>query len=256
MRKIIFLIFFLFSISLQSQILISLLLGDKLNTGKIEFGLTGGYNWSTISGLETNKYEGSLNLGFYFDIVIKDQWVFDTGVLVKSSMGVRNLTENDLKFLEIDTYDTKGNYNQVMSYFLVPALIKYKFNNHFYLEGGPQFGLMYKSWVEFVSKLDEKSVRIKEFNKDAVNKFDMGINVGAGYKLLKGTGWTLGAEYYYGFLNIYKEGSGHKNSGFFLKMDIPIGLGEEAKNLRERQKQLKVKRKEERKRKKELRKNI
>jgi hypothetical protein len=110
---------------------------------------------------------------------------------------------------------------------------------------------MYKSWVEFVSDIDDKNIRIKEFNKDAVNKFDMGITIGAGYKLLKGTGWTIGAEYYYGFLNIYKGGSGYKNSGLFLKMDIPIGLGEEAKNLKERQKQLKADRKEARKRNKE-----
>ncbi len=256
MKKYILLFFFLYSISSSSQILISLLLGDKLNSGKIEFGITGGYNWSTISGLETNKYDGSFNIGFYFDILIKDQWVFDTGVLVKSSMGVRNLTEKDLEFLEIETYDVDGNYNQILNYFWVPAMIKYKFKNHSYIEAGPQFGLMHKSWVEFVSNIDDKSVRIKEYNKDDINKFDMGINIGAGYKLLKGTGWTIGAEYYYGLLNIYKGGSGHKNSGFFVKMDIPIGLGEEAKNLKERQKQLKADRKEERKRKKQEDKKI
>lgn len=228
-----------------------MLLGDKLNTGKIEFGLTGGYNRSTISGLESRKCESAMNLGFYFDILIKDQWIFDTGVLVKSSMGIRNLTEKDIEFLGIDTYDVDGNYNQIMNYFWIPAMIKYKFKNHFYLEAGPQFGLMHKSWVEFVSNVDDKSVKIKQYNKEDLNKFDMGINVGTGYKLLKGTGWTIGAEYYYGFLNIYKHGSGHKNSGFFLKMDIPIGLGEEAKNLKERQKQLKAERKAERKRKKE-----
>ena len=32
----------------SGQVLISLLLGDKLNTGKIEFGLEGGFNWSNF----------------------------------------------------------------------------------------------------------------------------------------------------------------------------------------------------------------
>ena len=42
---------------MQSQVLISLLLGEKLNTGAIEFGLEGGINWTQISGLETKLYQ-------------------------------------------------------------------------------------------------------------------------------------------------------------------------------------------------------
>ena len=39
MKKLILVILMLITISAQSQVLIALLLGDKLNTGKIEFGL-------------------------------------------------------------------------------------------------------------------------------------------------------------------------------------------------------------------------
>jgi len=45
---IIALFFILFTYNLQSQVLIALLLGDKLNSGKIEFGLDGGLNYSSI----------------------------------------------------------------------------------------------------------------------------------------------------------------------------------------------------------------
>jgi len=38
----------------QSQVLITLLLGDKLNSDGLEFGLEGGLNWANVSGLETN----------------------------------------------------------------------------------------------------------------------------------------------------------------------------------------------------------
>lgn len=34
--------------SAKTQILISILLGDKLNLGKMEFGLEGGVNWLAI----------------------------------------------------------------------------------------------------------------------------------------------------------------------------------------------------------------
>ena len=68
MVKRLAIILFLASISYtsQSQILISLLFGDKLNSPGVEFGLEGGLNYSTISGFESNSYLGNFYLGFYF----------------------------------------------------------------------------------------------------------------------------------------------------------------------------------------------
>ena len=40
---------------LHSQVLIALLFGDKLNTDKLDFGLTAGLNLSTISNLADAK---------------------------------------------------------------------------------------------------------------------------------------------------------------------------------------------------------
>ncbi len=214
----------LICISAQSQVLISLLLGDKLNTEGLEFGLEGGFNWSKVSGLEANKSLSAFNLGFYFDIRLKNQWFIYTGVLVKSNLGVDKLSANDLNFLQTDVYEEEGNYSQVIKYFLVPALAKYKFKNqHMYIEAGPQFGWMYDAWVEFNSDVDGKDARIREYNKDLITRFDAGIMAGLGYTLLKGTGMTLGIKYYYGFVDAYKEKSDSKNSSFFIKMNIPIG---------------------------------
>ena len=84
-----------------------------------------------------------------------------------------------------------------------------------------------------------------------INRFDMGIAAGAGYRLLKGLGWTIGARYYYGFLDVYKDRSGTNNSALFLKVNAPIGLSEEKKA---QIKELKNKRDERKKQKKELKK--
>ena len=102
----------LLSIESQSQVLITLLLGDKLNSDGLEFGLEGGLNWTTISGMETNNYARKWNLGFYFDIKMKNQWSFYTGVLVKSNMGVDKLTDNDHKFLGATIYKDFEDPNQ------------------------------------------------------------------------------------------------------------------------------------------------
>jgi hypothetical protein len=228
--KLLIILFLFISIGVQSQVLIALLLGDKLNTGKIEFGLDGGYNFSSISKLETNNWNNSFNLGFYFDFKLKDQWLFNTGVLVKSSLGAGKLTEADLNFLQATIYDSEGGeYEQKISYFLVPALIKYKFKNNMHVELGPEFGLMYKAWIEYNFEEDGYSSRIKQGNKDDINRMEVGLAAGAGYRLVKGLGWTIGVRYHYGFTNVYKNRSGTKNNALFLKLNVPIGVSDEKK---------------------------
>jgi len=233
MKKFILIIsLFFISITSQSQVLITLLLGDKLNSDGLEFGLVGGGNWSTISGFETKKSLSTFNLGFYFDIRIKNQWALYTGVLVKSNLGVNGFTLNDLSVLDADIYknidsiDVVGTYSQHMNYFLVPILLRYKFKNHIYIEGGTQLGLMYKSWVEFNADIDGRDGILKEYNREDLNKIDAGAMIGIGYKLMKGTGWTMGVKYYYGFVDVYKHISNTKNSSLFLELCIPIGAGE------------------------------
>ncbi len=234
MRKYLLIIALLFvSAESQSQVLISLLLGDKLNSDGLEFGLEGGFNWTKISGMETNTYARKWNLGFYFDIRMKDQWSFYTGVLVKSNLGVDKLTDNDLELLGATIYKdfndfsqrAKGDYSQKINSFIVPVLVKYKFKNNIYVEAGPQFAWMYNAWIEFESDIDGRDAIIKEYNKDNINKVDAGILGGLGYKFRKGPGWTLGAKYYYGFVNVYKDRDGTNNSAIFLKLNIPIGAG-------------------------------
>ena len=238
MKKILLIGLFIFAgLGAQSQVLITLIFGDKLNSPNLEFGLEGGINWSTISGLETNSFARKWNLGFYFDFRLKNQWFLYTGVLVKSNLGVDNLTDNDLNSLNTSIYNNEngerlvGNYSQKLNYFMVPVLAKYRFKSNFYIELGPQFGLMFKSWIEFASdaETEGREAIIKEFNKDQINKLDAGAMFGMGYKFKSGPGWSLGVKYYYGFVDVYKDISGTKNSSIFLKLNIPIGAGEKAK---------------------------
>jgi len=232
MKKIFLALFLIITISAQSQVLITLLLGDKLNSPGLEFGLEGGMNWTKVSGFETSDFGQKWNLGFYFDIRIKNQLSLYTGVLVKSNMGVDDFTLNDLSKLDAFRYRdqngdlVKGSYSQKMSYFLVPILLKYKFKNQIHIAVGPQLGLMYKSWIEFNSDINGKDAIIKEYNKDNINKIDAGIMLGLGYRLFKGEGWTIGAKYYYGLVDVYKDISGTKNSSIFIELCIPIGAGE------------------------------
>ena len=197
--------------------------------------------------MDSNIYYRQWILGFFFDIKMKEQWYLNTGVLVKSELGLDNLTESDLDFLGATIYEAKGDYSQSLSYFLVPALARYKFKNNMYAEIGPQFGLLYKAHIQYDSDIDGIEIKAKEENRDMMNRFDMGIAAGAGYRLLKGLGWTVGLRYYYGFLDVYKEKSGTRNNSLFLKVNVPIGASQEKKDQIKELKNTKAEKKAERK---------
>lgn len=229
MKKLVLIVLLFTGFSTQSQILLSLIFGEKLNSPGLEFGLEGGFNWSDISELDADERLSSFNLGFYFDFKLKNQWNLYTGVLVKAKLGDSDLSTNDLEFLGVEIQEEKGTYDQKINYFVVPALLKYNFKNRIYLEAGPQFALMYKAWVEFNSDSDDEEIRIKDYNEDDINRIDAGITFGTGYKLKADSGMTIGIKYYYGLANVYKDVSGSNNSSLFLKLNIPIGAGKKEK---------------------------
>lgn len=233
MKKLKFLfLLLLFSNAMHSQVLLSLIFGDKLNSEGLEFGLEGGINWANISNLNNDGSVRNYNLGFYFDITLKERLHLDTGVLVKSTLGANNLSSEDLTFLEIPTESEPGNYNQELRYFIVPVLLKYSLKNRIYFEGGPQIGWMRKGFVEFNYDDGNEEIRIRRSNSDAINKIDAGITLGTGYRLMKNDGMTLGIKYYFGMVDVYKNLAGTKNNSLFLKLNIPIGANA-AKKKRE-----------------------
>lgn len=211
----------------QSQVLISLLLGDKLNTGKIEFGLDGGYNFSTMSGFESGKPLSTFNLGFYFDFLLKNQWYLNTGVLVKSNVGLSNLTQSDVFILDPTTvYSDSGTYEQSTAYFHVPVAIKYRFKNHFYVHLGPQFALRHKAFLVFEGEKNKKTIEVKIDNRDLFTRLEVAAIGGIGYKLKKGKGMNVGIKYFYGLTNIFKDDYfDSRNSSFYAYVGIPIGRG-------------------------------
>src|SRR6476620_1071454 len=93
----------------NGQVLISLVLGDKLNSGKVEFGLEGGANFMSLGGLPQAKSSTGFNLGFYFDIKVKETpWMVHTGVIVKSSLGAEGLPPYSLNDADLDKLFASG----------------------------------------------------------------------------------------------------------------------------------------------------
>jgi len=211
----------------DSQVLISILLGDKLNSGKVEFGLEGGVNWSTIQNLNGAKSLAGFNLGFYFDIQLKNpSWMVNTGVIVKSPMGADDLPVYSLNNSHLDSAFAGGSVTRKLRYFNVPVMLKYKFKNHFFVKGGIQLGLRNKAFDEFLNSVNEKDdLKHKLDIKDQFHPLDAGLAAGIGYRLLKGNGMNLNLQYYYGFIDVVVDDAtpNQFNRVLYLTAGIPIG---------------------------------
>jgi hypothetical protein len=228
MKKTILLAVLLFiGYTTHAQVLISLLLGDKLNSPNIEFGLDGGVNFGNIANLDPGKSLAMFNLGFYFDIKLKNQWMVHTGVIVKSTQGADKLNTYSLDNDAMDTVFASGHITRKINQFAVPIMIKYRFADYFHVEAGPMLSLRSKGYDYFKNKVKEKDdVTYKVDIGDNYKRIDAGIMVGAGFKISKLPKTTqFGIRYYYSFVDPVKDNTGKAQyfSSLYLYCSIPIG---------------------------------
>lgn len=227
--------FLMLSPSAKSQVLISLLLGDKLNSDWLEFGLEGGGCLLNMTNTPESEMMLNWQLGFYFDFEVNTKLFISTGVLVKSKMGTEGLTPYSLENVNLDTVFTGGTVQRKINYFNVPGTVKYRFIDYFHAEGGIQLGLRYTGFDEFKQEIDGDDLEYSNDVKNNFTRLDAGGLVGLGYKLKQGKGMSLNARYYYGFVDVNKvtEGSQH-NTAFYFSAAIPIGKGKAEKKAAEK----------------------
>lgn len=221
-----------------AQILISLLLGDNLNTGKIEFGLDGGLNLTNINGLDEGDISSRFNIGFYFDIKTKNpNWLFHTGVIVKSTMGAEGIPVYPLNNKNLDSVFAGGSVERRLGYFNVPLMMKYKFNKYIFAEAGTMLALRSKSVDVFTQSIvDNDDLKYELKIRDELHPIDAGVIAGIGYRLLGGNGMNIGIRYYLGLVDITIDDStpNQYNSSLYFTVGIPIGAGKAAKKQEEK----------------------
>ncbi|TDW51896.1 outer membrane protein with beta-barrel domain [Flavobacterium sp. 270] len=237
MKKILLLLMLFCITQAHSQVLISLIFGDKLNSPFLEFGLEGGANFSSISNQESSGTNVGFNLGFYFDFRAKKNpaWMIHTGVIVKSPMGANNIPVYSLNDDALDATFAGGNVNREIRYFNVPILIKYQFKNNIYVQAGPQAGLLATAFDKFSNEIDKDDIVYKKTIRDQLHVIDAGIAAGVGYHLKVGYGLNITVQYYYGLVPLLKGDSSptQYNRSLYVTAGIPIGKGKAAKKRAE-----------------------
>ena len=226
-RIIVMSVMILFPVTLNAQVLITILLGDALNTDKIEFGLIGGMNRSTITTIDDAKGMNNFDLGFYFHILMKKNSYLSTGVLVKSNVGATGMATYPLGDEDFDAVYENGTLTKKINCFTVPILFHQRFNNRWYMEAGPSLALIFKPSDIFEESALEGDLTYKKIVKDQYKHIDAGLMAGAGYKFKKQTkSMSAGINYYYGLVDVSNTSDlTIKNSAVYFYLKIPIGVG-------------------------------
>ena len=217
----------------HSQILISLIFGDKLNSENVQFGLITGVSANTFSNMGMDVQRGSVPLGMFFDINIKqsDRFIFNPYLLLNSKSGIqgKRLTFRPDSPIVRPSYDEQLEAEIRVDYFTLAPLLKTKMFNYAYFDIGPQASLMYNSVYILQGELDDtKKAYFEENVKEFTRRIDAGITGGFSYKFMKGEGASLALRAYQGFTNVYKNESvpqelyNSKNRSVYLYVYIPI----------------------------------
>ena len=228
LRISVFSFFLLFPVALNAQVLITILLGDALNTDKIEFGLVGGLNRSYINTISDANGLNNFDLGFYFHFLLKNNSYLSTGVLVKSNAGATGMPTYSMDNANFDAIFQDGTLTKKISCFYVPILFHQRFNNNrWYIEAGPQLGLIHKPTDIFETSTLGGDSKFTLEVKDAYKSIDAGLLGGVGYKFKKEIkSMAVGINYYYGLVDVSTNPDIKiKNSAIYFYMKIPIGVG-------------------------------
>ena len=227
-RKIIILtLLTLFTTVMNAQVLISILFGEKLNSDKIEFGMVGGLNRSYINTISDATGLNNFNLGFYFHILLKNSSYLSTGVLVKSNAGATGMPVYSMGDPNFDEVYKDGTLTKKINCFYVPILFHQRFNNRWYIEAGPQLGLIHNPVDIFEASKLGGDLKFTLDVKDQYKYIDAGLLGGVGYKFKKQIkSMAVGINYYYGLVNVSDNPDLKiKNSAIYIYIKIPIGVG-------------------------------
>jgi hypothetical protein len=229
-RGIVISVFVLLPATMNAQVLITILLGDALNTDKIEFGLVGGFNRSNIRTISDANAMNNFDLGFYFHILMKGNSYLSTGVLVKTNVGATGMNTYPLGDANFDTVYQNGTLIKKINCFTVPILFHQRFNNRWYIEAGPQLALIFKPTDIFEESALDGDLTFKKVVTDEYKHIDAGFTAGAGYKFKKQVkSMSAGINFYYGLADVSKTDQSIKNSAIYFYFKIPIGVGKEPK---------------------------
>lgn len=205
--------------------LIALVFGNKLNTDKLEFGLSVSPALTNIIDIHSSARPG-LDLGLYFNLKMSDNLFLHPEAIPKSAFGAKGITPYPTGNGELDNFFSGGSVARSIKAISLPLLVHYRIHRLLFAEAGPQIDWLLKVKDKFDAKVNGSDLNYTIDVKDQYTNFAFGVAGGLLYKLKKDKGMGIGIRYCYGLTDIMKTAPGtQKNTAWLLKIDIPIGSG-------------------------------
>lgn len=181
------------------------------------FGIKGGMNLSSISNADSFDIENS-------DVNSKSKVGFNAGVFANFPVAESFSIQPELLYNGLGTKltgkDETGNEDALtlnVDYLSLPVMFQYNLVPQFYLEAGPQFSYLLSSKVKYNGESSDS-------NTDGMNKFDIGVGLGAGFNITPQFG--INARYVAGFTDIVKDNptdNSLKNNNFQVGLYYKFG---------------------------------
>ena len=228
MRPLFLALLLLASACSRAQVLVALILGDELNSGKIEFGLTTGLNASRIDGLEGGRAELTPYLGLYFDIKLSDRWYLHPETWPKCVLGHDKLPAYATGDSTLDLQLQEATVERRIDCIPTLLMISRRVGRGTYIDAGPYATLVLGARDVFIRETADDQLEYTVKITDQVRTIDLGVGAGVRYKLSKGTGINIGVHYFRGFSDIITNASGQLY-WWRASVGVPIGRGKALK---------------------------
>lgn len=178
-----------------------------------QFGIKAGMNVSSLSteeGLDDQKSKIGFNAGVFMNAPLAENFSIQPELLYSQYGDKANATIAGNEY----------SYARNLDYVTLPVMFQYNATPSFYLEAGPEFGLLVSAKNKVKNETSGQTVSESDNYKDDLNGFNFGLGLGAGYYFTPNVGLT--ARYVAGFTDIYKDG---QNSGDAVKNNVfQVGL--------------------------------
>ena len=231
MKKLIYTVSFLALSSVSyGQVVIALIFGEKLNAGKLEFGLVVAPILTDITN-ESGKLRPGLSLGLYFNIKPDNKFSYHIEGTAKGTFGAKGIIPYDLGNDSLNAIFSQGELERKIKAFSLPASVRYALSKKFFLEAGIQANMLLKVQDIFTNSFHEGDMEYTLKVSDQYNKLDFGFIAGFHYKFRNDKrSMGMGLRYFQGVTDIYKTAPGTQaNRGWFLNISIPVGVSAKPK---------------------------
>lgn len=215
-----------FSVQSHSQIVIALLFGDKLNKGKLEFGLVVAEGLTNITDIES-KAKAGLNLGIYLNFNPTKKIYLHIEGTAKGSFGAKDIAPYPIGNDSLDALLASGTVLRKINGFSMPVLVRYRITKLFSAEAGIQPNLRLKANDIFKSTVNDNDLEYTKNVSDEYTRLDLCVTGGVFFKFKdEKRSMGIGIRYLHGVTDIYKTKPGSQvHSAVYFSVTIPVGVG-------------------------------